>query len=144
MRQVFLTGFFMKVRCTGGSRISDLLWLLTEPDMMMLPTLCDSSSLLRKSRSLTYTELVILMLVLVFMLANNGPTLRALVGSVIDAVEFWCSTNNNSLLLITPSDVISNRALYGIHRKYKTFLILDYLHNAGNIVWGAQVSICSP
>ena len=90
--------------------------------MMMLPTLCDSSSLRRKSRSLTYTKLVILMLVLVFMLADSGPTLRALVGSVIDAVEFWCSMNNNSLLLITPSDVISDRALNDVHRKYKDII----------------------
>ena len=112
----------MKVRCTGGSRISDLLWLLTEADMMMLPTLCDSSSLRRKSRSLTYTKLVILMLVLVFMLADRGPTLRALVGSVIDAVEFCCSTNNNSLLLIVPSDFISDRALNDVHRRYKDII----------------------
>ena len=112
--------------------------------MMMLPTLCDSSSLRRKSRSLIYTKLVILMLVLVFMLADRG--LRALVGSVIDAVEFWCSTNNNSLLLIVPSDVISDRALNSVHRKYKDIIdtgISSQLYTE-NVVWGAQVSIYSP
>ena len=109
--------------------------------MMMLPTLCDSSSLRRKSRSLIYTKLVILMLALVVMLADRG--LRALVGSVIDAVEFWCSTNNNSLRLITPSEVISDRALNGVDRKYNDIIdteISSQLYT-GNIVSGAQVSI---
>ena len=82
--------------------------------MMILPTCSDSSSLRRKSRSFTYTELVILMVVLVLMLADSGSTLRALAGSVIDAVEFWCTSKTSSLLLISSSDVLPNRALNNV------------------------------
>ena len=68
---------------------------------MMLPTSCDSSSHRRNSRSFAYTELVILMLVLV-------DNCLIVAGSVTDAVALGCIPKNNPLLLIAPSSVLPN------------------------------------
>ena len=87
--------------------------------MMMLPTSCDFSSRRRNSRSLAYTELIILMLVLVFTLSENGIIVA---GSVTDAVALGCIPKNKSLLLIAPSSVLPNSALKerGVkHDQYK-------------------------
>ena len=87
--------------------------------MMMLPTSCESSSRRRNSRSFAYTELVILMVVLGFTLADNGIMVA---GSVTDAVALGCIPKNNPLLLIAPSSVLPNSALKegGIkHDQYK-------------------------
>ena len=75
--------------------------------MMMLPTSCDSFSCRRNSRSFAYTELVILMVVLVFTLAYG----IIVAGSVTDAVASGCIPKNNPLLLIAPSNVLPNSAL---------------------------------
>ena len=86
--------------------------------MMMLPTSCDSSSRRRNSRSFAYTELVILMVVLGFTLADG----IIVAGSVTDAIALGSMPKNNPLLLIAPSSVLPNSALKegGIkHDRYK-------------------------
>ena len=75
--------------------------------MMMLPTSCDPSSRRRNSRSFAYTELVILMVVLGFTLADG----IIVAGSVTDTVALGCIPKNNPLLLIAPSSVLPNSAL---------------------------------